>query len=201
MPALSDATIREMVQMNRLGIEPFDPNHIQPASYDLTLLGDDEVILVPLHWYLAQAVQELTNSLVYFAQTGYAQQKPNYESLRNEIARIHDTYSPQSAFSLLSTKEVITLPGDIKADVHGRSSLARKGLFIHVSAGFIDPGFSGQITLECINVSGEPITLLSGDRVAQICFYTLDGESKKPYDGRYQHQRGPTESRFQHGDN
>lgn len=205
MPALSDRTIIEMVRAGNIGIDPFDEKHVQPSSYDLTLLGDGEVILRPINYYVGRAISSIIDTFIELTATLMSNDPGSdpvvrFRGIAAKLERVNKDNAPHQCFQLLSTHEVLTLPDNIKADVHGRSSLARKGLFIHVSAGFIDPGFSGQITLECINVSGEPISLLPGDRVAQVCFYNLDNNAKVGYDGRYQNQRGPTESRFGHGD-
>lgn len=100
---------------------------------------------------------------------------------------------------LLSTLETVGLPPDLAGKVDGRSSLGRLGVLVTVTAGFIDPGFYGQITLEVYALGG-PVTLEPGDRIAQICFWRLDQPAEKPYRGRYQGQVGATESRFRHGD-
>ena len=108
--------------------------------------------------------------------------------------------SPASAFALLSSRERIRLPACIRAQVHTRSSVARKGVFMQFTAGFIDPGFDGQITFEAINLGRDPVQFEPGDRVAQVEFAWLDQDARNPYQGRYQNQRGPTPSRFKHGD-
>ena len=102
-------------------------------------------------------------------------------------------------FYLLSTQEYVKLPGNIQGQVHGRSSIGRKGVLVHFTAGFIDPGFEGQITLEVMALANAE-SLEPGDRVAQIAFSWLDKPAAHPYSGRYQGQRGPTKSRFNHGD-
>lgn len=104
----------------------------------------------------------------------------------------------RGVFHLLSTVEWVGLPDRIQGQVHGRSSIGRKGVLVHFTAGFIDPGFSGQITLEVMALD-RPVEILPGDRLAQIAFIWLDQAAEHPYKGRYQGQYGPTESRFQHG--
>ena len=103
-------------------------------------------------------------------------------------------------FVLASTFEVITLPDDVAARLEGKSSLGRLGLLTHSTAGFIDPGFSGHVTLELSNVATLPITLWPGMKIGQLCFFRLSSPAEHPYgsDGygsRYQGQRGPTASR------
>ena len=103
-------------------------------------------------------------------------------------------------FVLGSTLEVVTLPDDLAARLEGKSSLGRLGLLTHSTAGFIDPGFSGHITLELSNVANLPITLWPGMKIGQLCLFRLTSPAEHPYGSavygsRYQDQRGPTPSR------
>ena len=103
-------------------------------------------------------------------------------------------------FVLGSTYEVVTLPDDVAARLEGKSSLGRLGLLTHSTAGFIDPGFSGHVTLELSNVATLPIKLWPGMKIGQLCFFRLSSPSEHPYGSdkygsRYQGQRGPTPSR------
>lgn len=100
-------------------------------------------------------------------------------------------------FKLASTMERIELPPDILAQVHGRSSIGRLGVLVHFTAGLIDPGFKGHITLECMALD-EAQTFYPGDRIAQLTFHWLDQPAKQPYNGRYQDQVGAVPSKFQH---
>lgn len=97
-------------------------------------------------------------------------------------------------FALASTAEEVRLPADISARLEGRSSWGRLGLVVHVTAGFIDPGFHGQITLELKNVGSQPIHVAPGDRIGQLSFTRLSSPSRHPYNGNYQNQHGPTVS-------
>lgn len=103
-------------------------------------------------------------------------------------------------FYLGHTKETVTLPDDICAIISGRSSIARKGLIIHTTAGWIDAGFSGEITLEIMNFNNEPIILPKDKRVGQLVFFQMDTPAEKPYgsqeSSKYQGQKGPTRSRL-----
>lgn len=110
---------------------------------------------------------------------------PYNDSYRNNV-ELHP-----GDFRLCHTEEYIELPNDIAAFVAGRSSIGRKGIFVHVVAGWIDPGFQGEITLEMVNVSNEVHEFEEGDRVAQMVFFPLDQESEG-YQGQYQGQVGPT---------
>lgn len=105
-------------------------------------------------------------------------------------------------FRLWSTRERLRLPYDIQGQVHGRSSVGRMGVLVHFTAGFVDPGFEGEITLEMWLWPGATKTIhfKDGDRLAQIAFIELDKPAVNPYAGRYQGQVDPTPSRFQHGD-
>ena len=99
-----------------------------------------------------------------------------------------------------STFEVVTLPDDVAARLEGKSSLVRLGLLTHSTAGFIDPGFSGHVTLELANVATLPIKLYPGMKIGQLCFFRLSSAADNPYGSaqygsRYQGQRGPTPSK------
>jgi dCTP deaminase len=103
-------------------------------------------------------------------------------------------------FVLGATFEAVTLPDDVAARLEGKSSLGRLGLLTHSTAGFIDPGFSGHVTLELSNVATLPITLWPGMKIGQLCFFRLSSPAEHPYGSdasgsRYQGQRGPTASR------
>lgn len=113
-----------------------------------------------------------------------------------------DIHSPitlaRFEFRLLTTQASFLIPNNIQGQVHTRSSVGRLGVLAHFTAGFIDPGFCGQITLEVMPLV-ESFTIMPGDRLAQIAFYWLDEPTELPYTGRYQNQFGPTVSRFGHG--
>lgn len=106
---------------------------------------------------------------------------------------------PPGGFVLGSTEEVVGLPADIAARIEGCSTLGRLGLACHVTAGFIDPGFQGTITLELKNMGHQPFTLRPGMRIAQVCFFEMTSPAERPYGspgvGRYMHQRGATPAR------
>lgn len=122
--------------------------------------------------------------------------------LGREVYRIDDdrrVKSPQHRLQpgdryLGHTKETIDLPNDIAAQLAGRSSIGRQGVIVHKTAGWIDPGFTGEITLELMNLGNEPVDLREGERVAQLVFFVLDAPSSG-YDGSYQGQEGATEAR------
>ena len=162
---LSDSGIKELLNAGQLGIEPFTEQHIQPASYDLTLsdhfLFLDESKISEL---------SLTSEIPYTEHKG-----------QNVLIE------PRS-FCLASTSEYIKVPNGISAFVEGRSSIGRMGLFIQ-NAGWVDTGFEGQITLELFNASPLPIRLEAGRRICQLVFCNMDQPAKKPYQGKYLKQR------------
>jgi dCTP deaminase len=128
-----------------------------------------------------------------------AQEQPELTRLV-EVASDDPFVLHPGEFVLASTYEVVTLPDDIAARLEGKSSLGRLGLLTHSTAGFIDPGFSGHVTLELSNVATLPITLWPGMKIGQLCFFRLSSPAEHPYGSnesgsRYQGQRGPTASR------
>jgi dCTP deaminase len=179
---LSDRDIRAEVDAGRLVLEPWDPELIQPSSIDVRI---DRYFRVFNNWqytHIDPAIQqdELT-SLV--------------EPKGDDPFLLHP-----GEFVLGSTLEVVTLPDDLAGRLEGKSSLGRLGLLTHSTAGFIDPGFSGHITLELSNVSNLPIKLYPGMKIGQLCLFRLSSPAEHPYGSqqygsRYQGQRGPTPSR------
>lgn len=168
---LSDKTIQKMLKDKALVISPVKEQQIQPASVDVRL-GD-------------------TFSIVEDTPTGII-------TLDSEVRyrTIHtDTYILlPGQFVLATTMEYFELPDNITAFVEGRSSLGRMGLFIQ-NAGWVDPGFKGEITLELFNANRCAIELRAGRRVGQLVFAMMDGPALHPYRGKYQGQRGATGSR------
>ncbi len=168
---LSDKTIISMLNEGTLKISPINNEQIQPASVDIRL-GD-------------------TFSIVEDSHTGII-------SLENEIKYKTiktDTYVLlPGQFVLATTMEYIDLPNDLTAFVEGRSSLGRMGLFIQ-NAGWVDPGFKGEITLELYNANRCAIELKAGRRVGQLVFAKMDSTALNPYNGKYQGQKGATGSK------
>jgi dCTP deaminase len=180
---LSDRSIREQIAAGRLVIEPFDLSLVQPSSIDLRL---DRRFLV-------------------FRNTrrAYLDVKEPADDLMERVEP--DDGKPivlhPSEFVLGSTVETVTIPDDLVARLEGRSSVGRLGIVIHSTAGYIDPGFSGQITLEIANLATIPVLLYPGMRIAQISFSQMTSPAEKPYGGRglgskYQGQGAPTPSRL-----
>lgn len=168
---LSDKTILKMLDEGTLKISPLDDHQVQPASVDVRL-GD-------------------TFSVVEDSPTGMItmDQEITYKTIKT------DTYVIlPGQFVLATTKEYFELPDDLTAFVEGRSSLGRMGLFIQ-NAGWVDPGFKGEITLELFNANRCAIELKAGRRVGQLVFAQMDDVALNPYNGKYQGQMGATGSR------
>jgi dCTP deaminase len=179
---LSDKDIKLEIGAGRIGIEPYDSAMVQPSSIDVRL---DRFFRV-------------------FENHRYPHIDPSTEQseLTREIAPVGDEpfVLHPGEFVLGSTYEVVTLPNDIAARLEGKSSLGRLGLLTHSTAGFIDPGFSGHVTLELANVATLPILLYPGMKIGQVCFFRMTSEAEHPYGSsvygsRYHGQRGPTPSR------
>lgn len=168
---LSDGTIRELLQKKELMIEPITEEQIQPASVDLRL-GN--------HFL---KVDENT------VESMSLDKEINYVSFNSSEIII-----PPHSFLLATTKEYIKLPDYLTAFVEGRSSIGRIGLFIQ-NAGWVDPGFEGEITLELYNANRLPIKLTEGRRLCQLVFAKLDQKAQNPYRGKYQNQTKATGSR------
>lgn len=179
---LSDRDIRSEIDAGRVRIDPFDSSMIQPSSIDVRI--DRFFRLFDNHKYPvidpSQEQPELTHQV---------EVKPD------EAFVLHP-----GEFVLASTYEMVTLPSDVAARLEGKSSLGRLGLLTHSTAGFIDPGFSGHVTLELSNVATLPIKIWAGMKIGQLCFFRLTSAAEhaygsERYGSRYQGQRGPTPSR------
>ena len=179
---LSDRDIRAAVASGRLVVEPWDAGLVQPSSVDVRL---DRYFRV------------FNNS--QYTHIDPAQQQDDLTALVEPKGDEPFVLHP-GEFVLGSTLEVVTLPDDLAGRLEGKSSLGRLGLLTHSTAGFIDPGFSGHITLELSNVANLPITLWPGMKIGQLCLLRLTSASENPYGSaaagsRYQGQQGPTPSR------
>ena len=179
---LSDRDLRAELAAGRLAIDPFDDSLVQPSSVDVRLDSLFRVFNNTRYTHIdpAQRQDELT-SLV----------QPD----DGEPFVLHP-----GEFVLGSTLELVTLADDLAGRLEGKSSLGRLGLLTHSTAGFIDPGFSGHITLELSNVANLPITLWPGMKIGQLCILRLTSPAEHPYGSsrvgsKYQGQRGPTPSR------
>lgn len=179
---LSDHDIRASVEAGSLGIEPFDADLIQPSSIDVRL---DKFFRV------------FNNSR--YTHIDPKQEMPDLTSLV-EVEDGDAFVLHPGEFVLGATLEKFTLPNDLAGRLEGKSSLGRLGLLTHSTAGFIDPGFSGHITLELSNVANLPITLWPGMKVGQLAIFNMSSPADVPYGSgalgsKYQGQRGPTPSK------
>ena len=179
---LSDRDIRARLTNGDLGIDPFDEALVQPSSIDVRLDRFFRVFNNQRYTHIdpAQQQDDLTSDV---------------EATDGNPLVLHP-----GEFVLGSTLEVISLADDIAGRLEGKSSLGRLGLLTHSTAGFIDPGFSGHITLELSNMANLPITLWPGMKIGQLCLFQLSSPAEHPYGSeiygsRYQGQRGPTPSR------
>ncbi|HEY1134369.1 MAG TPA: dCTP deaminase [Nocardioides sp.] len=179
---LSDRDIKAEIDAGRVSLDPYAPEMVQPSSVDVRLDKFFRVFDNHLHAYIdpAEDQADLTREV---------------ETTGEEPFILHP-----GEFVLGSTFEVVGLPDDVAARLEGKSSLGRLGLLTHSTAGFIDPGFSGHVTLELANVANLPIKLWPGMKIGQLCFFRLSSSAEHPYGSerygsRYQGQRGPTPSR------
>ena len=181
---VSDGTIREMLLTGYLSVSPIEESQIQPASIDV----------------------RLGNTFQTFPEAGKGWVVDPFSD-NSGLAERHRLEEGQSitlgpgAFALGSTVESVRVPRDLVARVEGKSSLARLGLAVHATAGFIDPGFSGHITLEFSNLLPYGIRLTPGMKIAQLSFQTMESAAERPYgsvglNSKYQDQREATASAY-----
>jgi dCTP deaminase len=179
---MSDRDIRASIEAGLIGLDPLEMGLLQPSSIDVRL--DRFFRLFDNHKYAfidpAEQQDELTRLI--------------------EVDPTEPFILHPGEFVLGSTYEFVTLPDDVAARLEGKSSLGRLGLLTHSTAGFVDPGFKGHVTLELSNVATLPIKLWPGMKIGQLCFFKLTSPSEHPYGSekyasRYQGQRGPTASR------
>lgn len=179
---LSDNDIINKISTKQIILEPYDTNMLQPASIDVRL--DRFFRLFNNHKHSVIDPQKPQEDLTQLL-----------EITPKEPFILHP-----GEFVLGSTYEKITLHNEIAARLEGKSSLGRLGLLTHATAGFIDPGFSGHITLELSNMATLPIKLWPGSKIGQLCFFKLTSPVEHPYGAekygsKYQNQRGPTASK------
>jgi dCTP deaminase len=179
---LSDRDITAQITSGHIGLDPFDPQMVQPSSVDVRL--DRYFLLFDTHH--CEAIDPAVEQPDLMSRVAVGSDEPFI---------LHP-----GEFVLGSTYEGITLPDDVAARLEGKSSLGRLGLLTHSTAGFVDPGFNGHITLELSNVATLPIKLWPGMKIGQLCFFSLSSPAERPYGSgatgsRYQGQRGPTPSR------
>ena len=180
---LSDRGIRRALEDGRIVVEPLADGAVQPASVDVRV--DNSFLVFQNHRYPYIDVREA---------------QPDLTSLV-EVEDGEPFILHPGEFVLGATLERVALTDDIVASIEGKSSLGRLGLLIHSTAGWIDPGWDGYVTLEFSNVANLPITIYPGMKVGQIAFFELDEAAEHPYGAgaagsKYQGQRGPTASRY-----
>jgi dCTP deaminase len=180
---LSDRTIHAEIDGGRIVIDPFDPTLVQPSSVDVRVDNRFRVFQNSRYPYIdvRQPMEDLTELV---------------EVEGDEPFILHP-----GEFVLGQTLERVTLPNDLVARLEGKSSLGRLGLLIHSTAGFVDAGFSGNLTLELSNVANLPITIYYGMPIGQLSFMRMDAPVERPYGSaetgsKYQGQDEPTPSRF-----
>ena len=180
---LSDRSIRDEIEAGRIVVDPFDAGLVQPSSIDVRVDRQFRVFHNGRYTHIdvREPMEELTELV---------------EPAEGEPFILHP-----GEFVLGQTLERVTLPNDLVARLEGKSSLGRLGLLIHSTAGFVDSGFSGNLTLELSNVANLPITIYYGMPIGQISFMRMDGPVENPYGGgqtgsKYQGQAEPTPSRF-----
>ncbi len=180
---LSDHTIREQVAAGRIVIEPFDDSCVQPSSVDL---------------HLDKYFRVFRNHTM-----GHIDVKQNLEELTELVSAADDDpfILHPGEFVLGSTLERVAIPDDLVGRIEGKSSLGRLGLLIHTTAGFVDAGWDGQLTLEFHNVANLPITLYPNMKIGQISFMQMTSPADNPYGtsalgSKYQGQVGPRPSRY-----
>jgi dCTP deaminase len=179
---LSDRDIRAELATGRVVLEPYDETMVQPSSVDVRL--DRYFRVFENHRY---------------PHIDPAEEQPDLTRVVEPAVGEPFILHP-GEFVLASTYEAVTLPDDVASRLEGKSSLGRLGLLTHSTAGFIDPGFTGHVTLELSNVATLPIKLWPGMKIGQLCLFRLSSPAEHPYGSgrhgsRYQGQRGPTASR------
>lgn len=181
MSVLPDYYIKELCETPDRGneplVQPFDENQLQPASYDVRL-GDEFIVFEP------------------HDETHVDLEDPQVTTKRVKAHGPNGFVLHPGEFVLGHTDEIICLPDNIVARIEGKSSVGRLGLIVHATAGYIDPGFKGRITLEMTNLLRTPICLRPGRLIGQFSFQYLAAAALKPYNGRYQGDTSVTESRY-----
>ena len=183
---LSDTAIRNRLATGSIKISHMNcPYAIEPASVDIWL---GNTFAVPDYERIARngACVSLETKLPY---THYA------INMDSHVDKLKNFVLEPKSFVLATTLEYVEIPNDLAARIDGRSSIGRSGLFIQ-NAGWIDPGFCGEITLELFNALNVPILLTPGRRIGQLIFHSMEGEVENPYNGKYQGQKGATESKI-----
>lgn len=196
---LSDNDIIDRVDSGDIGITPFNRDNVEPASVDLRLGEDFKIVELDVGpkwvpWTLRKKLGKLYTAFGWGPSIDIKEQD---DSAFHYTETTGDVTIPPGTFVLATTKERVELPDDVAANVLGRSSLGRIGISVHQTAGFVDNGFEGTITLELSNHGPAPVTLYENQRICQIVFKELTSPSDVPYGhegSQYQNQTGATTS-------
>ncbi len=177
---LSDDDIKKEVKKGHIGIDPYDEKSVQPSSYDLHL--DCKFLLFKNYKLGVYDVKEKNdiNELVDVSSDGFFIIHPG-------------------EFILGSTLEKVSIPANLVSRIEGKSSIGRIGLIVHATAGYVDPGFSGNLTLEMTNLLNIPIKIYPGMKIAQLAFFEMKSTPSRLYGdsgNKYKGQEGPTQSRI-----
>ena len=183
---LSDRTIREEIAKGRIVIEPYEKDYVQPASVDLRL--DKKILEFSFETHEEYSYIDVSNDVGELTTP-------------KEIPEPLPYVLKPGQFILATTLETVQLPDDVVGRLEGKSSLGRLGLLVHATAGYVDPGFRGQLTLEISNVANAKIALYSGMKISQLSFLRMSTPVERPYGSpslgsKYQGQMGPTASRM-----
>ncbi|MDD5959199.1 dCTP deaminase [Methanobrevibacter wolinii] len=188
MAILSDQDLKEYIKNKKIIIDPLkDEEQIQPSSVDMRLGDEFKVFKVIRKPYIDPKDDE---DLASYMESIIVE--------NNNAFIIHP-----GEFALATTYEYVKVPNDLVARVEGRSSMGRLGVTMHVTAGYIDPGFEGKITLEISNIGAMPVALYPGQRVCQLVFETMTNPAEKPYghpdrNSKYMGQKSPETSRIKY---
>ena len=201
MSILSDKTIQTYcLEATRL-VSPYTRDNLQPSSYELTLDGTTIYLAEPEHSGMVYDVRDrlFRSQTPALSLMGMSDETVTYT---NDAAWIELTPDEDGTITLrpgrlyiASSIETLRIPNDLMAFFHGKSTLGRAGLMVHITAGYIDPGFVGTLTLEMVNVAPWAITLRNEDKIGQLTFHELDYPCQREYgsyNNHYQNQDGPT---------
>lgn len=188
MAMLCDRHIRQYAETHGL-ITPYNPNNVQPCSYDVTLGGKSFEVF-------SHDIDDAMPGCIYLRRRRLS----HIVTSERKFGFLGTIFLRPGEFALATTAETVRIPNDLAARVEGKSSLGRLGLSVHITAGFIDAGFNGQITLELKNETPYTMILEVGMPIAQLCFYELTAPAEHPYGSpglgsHYQDQVGVTPSR------
>lgn len=189
MTMLSNVEIREAIESGEIRIEPFRPENVQPASYDVTLLGDFQ--------------PHYTRGIEFHEGRNAVDPLHPYDSTSEVRLRAmlpgHYLLRGCRGMTLACVNEELAIPASMAVSLTGKSSIARYSVVVHLTAGHCDPGYQGRPTLEMVNNGPDDVLLTVGMDIAQLVFYRLGKPADPPYQGRYQHATGTQASKYHEG--